>query len=59
MTEAAAVSETSAQANFTLTFRWRAEFGVARRKDARFVATARRTGDGWAFESARLLENMP
>lgn len=58
-TEAVTVTETAAQAPFTISFRWRGEFGVARRKDARFQATARPTGTGWAFEGARLLENMP
>jgi len=58
-TEAVTVTETAAQAPFTISFRWRGEFGVARRKDARFQATVRRTGGGWAFEGARLLENMP
>jgi hypothetical protein len=58
-TEAVTVTETTAQAPFTISFRWRGEFGVARRKDARFQATVRRTGGGWAFEGARLLENMP
>lgn len=58
-TEAVTVTEAAAQAPFTISFRWRGEFGVARRKDARFQATVRRTGGGWAFEGARLLENMP
>lgn len=58
-TEAVTITETAAQAPFTISFRWRGEFGVARRKDARFQATVRRTGTGWAFEGARLLENMP
>lgn len=54
-----AVTATAAEASFTVGFRWRAEFGVERRKDARFAASARRSGSGWAFENVRLLEAFP
>lgn len=57
--DASTIGETSAEAVFRLSFRWRGDFGVARRKDARFIATARRAGDTWDFESIRLLENLP
>lgn len=57
--EAPTVGEASAEAVFRVNFRWRGEFGVARRKEARFIATARRDGDTWTFESIRLLENLP
>lgn len=58
-TNEAAVAETSAEATFTVGFRWRAQFGVERRKDARFAATARLAGDEWIFENIRLLEAFP
>ena len=57
--EPSAIGESSAEAVFRLNFRWRGNFGVAQRKDARFIATARRAGDTWDFESIRLLENLP
>jgi len=53
------VAEASAEASFTVAFRWRAQFGVERKKDARFAATARRSGEGWAFGNIRLLEAFP
>jgi hypothetical protein len=53
------VTESGAETSFTVGFRWRAQFGVERRKDARFGATARRSGDGWAFGNIRLLEAFP
>ena len=54
-----AVTESSAETSFTVEVRWRAQFGVERKKNARFGATARRSGDGWAFGNIRLLEAFP
>jgi hypothetical protein len=57
--EAAAVTGSAAEAPFAVAFRWRGDFGVDRRKTVRFAGTARRSGDTWAFEGARLLEAFP
>jgi hypothetical protein len=54
-----AVDETSAESPFTLAFQWRGDFGVERRKDVHFAATARRSGEAWVFDGVRLLEAFP
>ena len=58
-TEAAQVTETAADAAFTLLFKWRGDFGVEKRKSVKFQASTRRSGDEWAFAGVRLLENFP
>jgi tRNA A37 threonylcarbamoyladenosine modification protein TsaB len=59
VTEAAQVTETAADAGFTLLFKWRADFGVEKKKSVKFQASTRRRGDEWAFAGVRLLENFP
>jgi hypothetical protein len=54
-----AVAESGAETTFIVEFRWRAQFGVERKKDGRFGATARRSGNGWEFGNIRLLEAFP
>jgi hypothetical protein len=58
-TEAAEVTETAADAAFTLMFRYRGDFGVEKRKTVRFQASTRRRGEEWTFAGVRLLENFP
>ena len=58
-TDPPVVNESSAESSFTVAFRWRGDFGVERRKDVHFAATARRSGDAWVFEGVRLLEAFP
>jgi hypothetical protein len=55
----AVLTESGAEAVFTVSFRWRGNFGVERRRDARFAATAQRVGPGWGFVGVRLLESFP
>ncbi|HEX9756008.1 MAG TPA: hypothetical protein VGA42_09895 [Gemmatimonadales bacterium] len=55
----AVLTESGAEAVFTVSFRWRGNFGVERRGDARFAATAQRVGPGWGFVGVRLLESFP
>jgi hypothetical protein len=59
--DATAVEGVLAEAGFTVGFRWRGDFGVDRRKDVRFTATARRaeSDEAWAFAGARLMESFP
>jgi len=59
--DATAVEGVVAEAGFTVGFRWRGDFGVDRRKDVRFTATARRAAaeDAWTFAGARLMEAFP
>jgi hypothetical protein len=59
--DATAVEGVVAEAGFTVGFRWRGDFGVDRRKDVRFTATARRaeSDEAWAFAGARLMESFP
>jgi hypothetical protein len=47
------------EARFILSFVWRGDFGVERRKAGRFLGVARRQDDGWRFEGARLLDAVP
>ena len=54
-----AVNEDRGEARFSIGFAWRGDFGVDRRKDARFTGTARRQGDAWRFEGATLLDALP
>ncbi|NOT08546.1 MAG: hypothetical protein HOP28_10115, partial [Gemmatimonadales bacterium] len=47
------------EARFTVNFVWRGDFGVERRKAAKFLGFARRQANGWHFEGARLLDPLP
>ncbi len=51
--------EAGVQAAFAVEFRWRGNFGVERRRAARFTALARRTSEGWSLAGVRLLEAFP
>ena len=54
------LAEARGEARFAVSFVWRGEFGVERRKTGRFLGVARRTDDGgWRFEGARLLDAIP
>jgi hypothetical protein len=57
--EPLALEEEQGQARFTVSFVWRGDFGVERRKAARFTGVVRRQGDEWRFEGARLLDAVP
>ena len=58
-TDAAEVTETAADAAFTLMVRYRGDFGVEKRKAVRFQASTRRQGEEWTFAGVQLLENFP
>lgn len=55
----AAVNEDRAEAGFSVALVWRGDFGVDRRKSGRFLGVARRQGEGWRFDGAKLLEELP
>jgi hypothetical protein len=57
--EATAASEGGAEARFAVSFSWRGDFGVERRKTGHFLGTARRDESGWRFAGARLLDAVP
>ena len=57
--EPVTLTETGAEARFTVNFSWRGDFGVDRRKAGRFLGTLRREESGWRFEGARLLDAVP
>ena len=48
-----------ADASFGVTVRWRANFGVERRKVAQFTGTVRRVGSDWRLTGIRLLQQFP
>lgn len=50
---------TAAEARFTVSFSWRGDFGVDRRKTGHFLGSARREESGWRFQGARLLDAVP
>ena len=58
-TEPAELTETAADAAFTLMIRYRGDFGVEKRKAVRFQASTRQRGADWVFAGVRLLENFP
>ena len=58
-TEPPEMTETAADAAFTLMIRYRGDFGVEKRKAVRFQASTRRQGEDWTFAGVRLLENFP
>jgi hypothetical protein len=49
----------AAEGGFTVSFRWRGDFGVQRQRSARFLGVLRLAGDRWVFEGVRLLEAVP
>ena len=52
--------EGRAEALVTISFRWRANFGVERSGAARFLVSARDNGAaGWLFSGVRLMEAFP
>jgi hypothetical protein len=53
------LTESGAEAAFTVSFQWRGNFGVERRGQARFAASARRVPGGWEFTGVRLLQAFP
>jgi len=57
--EAASLTEGGAEARFAVSFSWRGDFGVERRKTGHFLGTARRDESGWRFSGARLLDAVP
>ncbi len=54
-----AVNDDRGEAAFSIAFAWRGDFGVDRRKSGRFFGVARRQGDDWRFDGARLLDAVP
>ena len=57
--EATSLTEGGAEARFAVSFTWRGDFGVERRKTGHFLGTARRDESGWRFAGARLLDAVP
>ena len=55
----ATVNDDRGEAGFSIAFAWRGDFGVDRRKNGRFVGIARRRGDDWQFDGAKLLDALP
>lgn len=57
--EAMSLAEDRGEATFAVSFSWRGDFGVERRKAGRFIGVVRRQEGGWRFEGARLLDAVP
>ena len=58
--EPIALADGRGEARFAVSFVWRGDFGVERRKTGRFLGVSRRLEDGgWRFEGARLLDAIP
>jgi hypothetical protein len=57
--EAMSLAEDRGEATFAVSFTWRGDFGVERRKAGRFSGVVRRQEGGWRFEGARLLDAVP
>ena len=57
--EPGTTSLTVAEARFTVSFSWRGDFGVDRRKTGHFLGSVRREDSGWRFQGARLLDAVP
>jgi hypothetical protein len=55
----ASVNDDRGEAGFTVGLVWRGDFGVDRRKSGRFVGVARRQGEEWRFDGAKLLDALP
>ena len=57
--DAPALSQAGAEARFAVSFSWRGDFGVDRRKSGRFLGFVRHEESGWRFQGARLLDAVP
>ena len=57
--EAMSLAEDRGEATFAVSFTWRGDFGVERRKAGRFIGVVRRQEGGWRFEGAQLLDAVP
>lgn len=53
------LAEDRAEARFAVSFSWRGDFGVDRRKSGRFLGIMRRETTGWRFQGAQLLDAVP
>lgn len=57
--EGTSLAEGRAETRFAVSFSWRGDFGVERRKTARFLGLVIRDNSGWRFQGARLLDAIP
>ena len=57
--EGTSLAEGRAETRFAVSFSWRGDFGVERKKTARFLGLVTRDTPGWRFEGARLLDAIP
>ena len=57
--EGTSLAEGRAETRFAVSFSWRGDFGVERRKTARFLGLVSRDNSGWRFQGARLLDAIP
>jgi len=57
--EPLALADDRGEARFTVSFVWRGDFGVERRKTGRFIGVVRRQEGEWRFAGARLLDAIP
>ena len=57
--EVPTLGQTGAEARFAVSFSWRGDFGVDRRKTGHFLGMVRREESGWRFQGARLLDAVP
>jgi len=57
--EQTGLTQGGAEAKFAVTFTWRGDFGVERRKTGHFLGLVQRDGDEWRFQGARLLDAVP
>ena len=57
--EGTSLAEGRAETRFAVSFSWRGDFGVERKKTARFLGLVTRDDSGWRFQGARLLDAIP
>lgn len=57
--ETVVLADDRGEARFQVSFTWRGDFGVERRKTGRFAGVVRRQEGGWRFAGARLLDAIP
>jgi len=57
--ETVVLADDRGEARFAVSFTWRGDFGVERRKTGRFSGVVRRQEGGWRFAGARLLDAIP
>ena len=57
--EPMSLAEDRGEATFAVSFTWRGDFGVERRKAGRFMGVVTRQEGGWRFDGARLLDAVP